>query len=59
MRTRDSVKAFSYICLGCAQTEIIENESADEDEEDEELIEQKKKDDAVSDFLFRERNTIL
>ncbi|KGO36562.1 hypothetical protein PEX1_055780 [Penicillium expansum] len=48
LRTRDPVKAFTYICLGCApwKTENIEQESDDEDEEDEESIEQKKKDDA-------------
>lgn len=55
LRTRDPVKAFSYICLGRApwKTESTDDESEDEDEEDEELIEQKKKDDAVSDFLIR------
>jgi hypothetical protein len=52
LRTRDPVKAFTYICLGCApwNTEQKEDES-----EDEESIEQKKKDDAVSDLLLRER----
>jgi hypothetical protein len=51
LRTRDPVKAFSYICLGCApwKTEN-KDESEDEDEEDEEFIEQKKKDEAVSDL---------
>ncbi|CDM26750.1 hypothetical protein DTO013E5_7047 [Penicillium roqueforti] len=51
LRTRDPVKAFSYICLGRApwKTESTDDESEDEDEEDEELIEQKKKDDAEAD----------
>ncbi|KAJ6180355.1 hypothetical protein N7519_010816 [Penicillium mononematosum] len=50
LRTRGPVKAFSYICLGCApwKTEN-KDESEDEAEEDEEFIEQKKKDDAEAD----------
>ncbi|KAJ5170605.1 uncharacterized protein N7500_003388 [Penicillium coprophilum] len=45
LRTRDPVKAFSYVCLGCApwKTQITDDDS--ENEEDEEFIEQKKKDD--------------
>ncbi|KGO70923.1 hypothetical protein PITC_066040 [Penicillium italicum] len=51
LRTRDLVKAFTYVCLGRApwKTEDIEQESENEDEEDEESIEQKKKDDAEAD----------
>ncbi|CAG8908551.1 unnamed protein product [Penicillium egyptiacum] len=47
LRTRDPVKAFSYICLGRTPWNNKEHES--EDEEDEESIEQKKKDDAADD----------
>ncbi|CAI7604323.1 unnamed protein product [Penicillium discolor] len=51
LRTRDPVKAFTYICLGRAPWNPKHNkdESEDEDEEDEESIEQKKKDDAEAD----------
>ncbi|OQE17495.1 hypothetical protein PENFLA_c024G02291 [Penicillium flavigenum] len=52
LRTRDPVKAFSYICLGCAPWRTrTENKDdfEDEDGEDEEFIEQKKKDDAEAD----------
>ena len=61
LRTRDPVKAFTYICLGCApwKTENIEQESDDEDEEDEESIEQKKKDAAVSDLLSRREISVF
>lgn len=60
LRTRDPVNAFTYICLGCApwKTERNEDESEDEDEEDEESIEQKKKDDAVSDLLLRRERSV-
>lgn len=60
LRTRDPVKAFTYICLGRAPWNPKHNkdESEDEDEEDEESIEQKKKDDAVSNLLLRRERSV-
>ncbi|KAJ5400482.1 hypothetical protein N7465_010971 [Penicillium sp. CMV-2018d] len=51
LRTRDPVKAFTYVCLGRAPWTMDqgEDDSEDEDEQDEESIEQKKKDDAEAD----------
>lgn len=53
LRTRDPVKAFTYICLGRAPW----NPKQNEDEKDE-SIEQKKKDDAVSDLLLRRERSV-
>ena len=60
LRTRDPVKAFTYVCLGRAPwtTDQGEDDSEDEDEQDEESIEQKKKDDAVSDLLLRRERSV-
>lgn len=59
LQTRDPVKAYAYVCLGRAPWNTRQNdEFEDEYEEDEESIEQKKKDDAVSDLLLRRERSV-